>query len=109
MNRHQDSAVRICGNPFCGAEFNPPPRGNGQPLVYCSVGCKDLTRRLQGTNDVLIDCPRCGQHDMYLDIDGFACCATCGYLPDDPLRSCGRIAQRGEGRYRSIEKFLAQG
>ena len=108
MKRHQDSAVRICGNPFCGAAFTVPPHGSGQPKVYCSVGCRNLMRQLMQFGTALADCPRCGEHDMYLDIDGFACCATCGYLPDDPLRSCGRIAQRGEGRNKSIKKSLAQ-
>ena len=79
---------------WCSQTFVQPPRGSGQPQVYCSRLHQDWVNAVAMGKYPLVDCPRCGRHELRIAAPDWAICQTCGYQTDRPHLSPGQIAPR---------------
>ena len=80
---------------WCQQRFARPERGGGQPQEYCSRLHQEWAWRVAREDYPLIDCPRCGRHDMRIAAPNWAICQTCGHQSDRPDLLAGTIAPRG--------------
>ena len=67
---------------WCSQTFVRPPRGSGQPQVYCSRLHQEWANAVAMGKFPLVDCPRCGRHDLRVAAPDWAICQTCGYQTD---------------------------
>ena len=94
---------------WCSQTFVRPPRGSGQPQVYCSRLHQDWAYAVAMGKYPLTDCPRCGRHELRIAKPDWAICQTCGYQTDRPDLPVGVLTPRNMNRSTSdIKRHLAQ-
>ena len=88
------NATAVCA--WCGQAFRRPPKGSGPGTRdYCSRLHHGWARALSSGAFPIIDCPRCGRHDMLVAAPDWAICQTCGRQTDRPDLSPGQLTPRG--------------
>ena len=70
------------------------PSGNGQPRLYCSRLHQEWAYAVAMGKFPLVDCPRCGRHDLRVAAPDWAICQTCAYQTDRPDLLPGPITPR---------------
>ena len=101
------ASTRLCA--WCQQPFDRPPRGSGQPQVYCSRLHQEWAYAVAMGKYPPTDCPRCGRHDLRIAAPDWAICQTCGYQTDRPDLPVGVLTPRNMSRSTSdIKRHLAQ-
>ncbi len=96
-----------CG--WCGEPCDRLPSGNGQPRLYCSRLHQEWANAVAMGKYPLVDCPRCGRHDLRIAAPDWAICQTCGYQTDRPNLEPGLVAPRNMfGNNADIKERLAR-
>ena len=89
-----NAAVAICS--WCGQPFRRLPKGSGSGTRdYCSALHYRWARSMNSGKFPVVDCPRCGRHDMRVAAPDWAICQTCGYQSDRHDREPGTLTPRG--------------
>ena len=88
------AATAICA--WCGQPFRRLPKGScARSHDYCSALHYRWARAVARGDYPLVDCPRCGRHNMRVAGPDWAICQTCGYQTDRPDLSPGALTPRG--------------
>ena len=79
---------------WCRQSFARLHQGSGDPHSYCSRLHQDWAAAIAAGRYPLVDCPRCGRHDLRIAAPDWAICQTCGYQTDRPDLEPGPITPR---------------
>lgn len=64
---------------------------SGDGPEYCSRLHREWAVAVATGKYPVVDCPRCGRHDLRIAAPDWAICQTCGYRTDRPNLEPGRI------------------
>ena len=99
------AATATCS--WCGQPFRRLPKGSGAGTRdYCSALHHRWARSVSSGKFPVVDCPRCGRHDMRVAAPDWAICQTCGHQTDRPDREPGLIAARSDRSRRDVYERL---
>ena len=86
------SEIRLCA--WCGEAFRRPVYRSGESRDYCSRLHHQWALQVANEDYPLVDCPRCGHHDMRIAAPDWAICQTCGHQTDRPDLPAGSLTPR---------------